>query len=175
MKVIVGTRNPIKINSVVQAFTKVWPNEVWDVMGSDVKSGVSSQPLSDEETIKGAINRARAALNSIADGEYGVGIEGGLNQINDTWFDCGWVVVVNRDNLEGYGSSARVVTPPKMMSFINQGMELGEVVDQVFGTHNAKQKEGHFGLMTNNIITRESGYVDGVVMALVRFIHPYLF
>lgn len=174
MKIAVGSLNPVKIEATKLAFEKVWSSEVWTTTGYDVPSKVPDQPLSDEETIIGAKNRARAALERFQ-ADYGVGIEGGLQHIGDYWFDCGWVVVVSRAGDIGIGSSARIITPPKMMEKILAGKELGDVIDDFFETSNARQLNGHFGLMTNNAITRTSGYVDGVIMALVRFLHPQLF
>jgi non-canonical (house-cleaning) NTP pyrophosphatase len=98
-----------------------------------------------------------------------------LQPIGDQWFDCGWIVIIDQEGVKGIGSTARIITPPKMMQRIHQGIELGHVVDEFFHTQNAKQSDGHFGLMTNNAITRTSGYVDGVIMALVRFLQPQLF
>jgi inosine/xanthosine triphosphatase len=131
--------------------------------------------MSDEETIRGARNRAQAALESAPTAEYGVGLEGGIQQIGEEWFDCGWIVVKRRDGEEGIGSSIRMHTPHKMIKMIDQGLELGEIIDQIFEVQNAKQGDGHFGLMSNNVITRTSGYTDGVVAALVAFLHPNLF
>ena len=65
--------------------------------------------------------------------------------------------------------------PPKMMKHIHQGTELGLVIDIVLKTKNAKHNIGHFGIMTKNAITRISGYRDGVIAALSRFVHPDLF
>lgn len=174
-KVVVGSVNPVKIKAVELGFAEVWPNETWEVTGVNSDSGVSDQPMSDVESIKGARNRAMSAIKSVNDVDYGVGIEGGLQEIEDNWFDCGWMVVVDKRGRVGIGSTARIITPPKMMELIDQGIELGKVCDQVFGVNNCKHADGHFGLMTNNAITRTSGYVDGVIMALARFLHPKLF
>ncbi len=57
----------------------------------------------------------------------------------------------------------------------NPVKELGEALDKIFNRINTKQAEGHFGLMTNKVITRTQGYRDGVIMALARFIQPQLF
>jgi inosine/xanthosine triphosphatase len=137
-------------------------------------SGVSDQPMSDEESIRGATNRAkkaRAKLNA----EYGVGLEGGLHKIGKLWFDAGWIVIINQKGQIGYGSSVRANTPKKMINKVKKGMELGLVDDLFFNLKNSKQNEGHFGLITKNAITRTLGYRDGVIMALARFIHPDLF
>lgn len=126
--------------------------------------------MSDEESIQGAMNRAEGAL-SASGADYGVGLECGLQQVGEYWLYSGWIVVVSKDDKKGVGSTAKVVVPEKMMALIHGGKELGDACDAVFGGTNIKQAQGHFGLMTNNVITRTSGYRDGVVMALARFIH----
>ena len=54
MKVAVGSMNPVKIDAVRQAFESLFPDDKWDVKGIDIKSGVSNQPMSDKESIRGA-------------------------------------------------------------------------------------------------------------------------
>lgn len=76
---------------------------------------------------------------------------------------------------EGIGSTIRMETPPKLMTLIKQGIELGVANDIIFGTTNSKQSNGHFGLMTKDVLTRQSCYSDAVVSALARFIHSHLF
>ncbi len=173
-RVAIGSKNPAKISSVKEAFIKVWPDREFQFSGVDVESGVSNQPMSDEESIRGATQRAERARDALG-AEYGVGLEGGLQKINDKWFDSGWIVVVDQNDRVGIGSSIRLETPPKMMELINQGMELGEVNDILFKKENSKHNQGHFGLMTNNAITRVEGYRDGIIAALAAFIHPSLF
>lgn len=174
MKIAVGSINPAKLEAVKQAFKAVWFDKSWEVVGVEVKSGVSNQPMSDQESIKGARRRARKALK-LTKADFGVGIEGGLEKVGKNWFDSGWVVVVSRKGQEGVASSIRMHTPPKMMKLVKKGKELGEVDDLVFKKQNSKQAEGHFGLMTKGVVSRTAGYKDGVVAALARFIHPKLF
>ena len=174
MKVAIGSKNPVKIAAVREAFTKVWPEKAFHFEGVDVSSGISDQPMSDEESFSGAKNRAERAMKEI-EADFGVGLEGGLQQIGEKWFDCGCIVVVDRHFKKGYASSIRMETPPKMMELIHKGIELGKVNDIIFGLENSKHGEGHFGLMTKGVITRQHGYTDAVVAALAAFIHPELF
>jgi len=174
MKVTVGSKNPVKISAVKQAFLTVFPDETWEVVGIDVKSGVSDQPMSDKESIKGATNRANRALRQ-AKSDFGVGLEGGLQKIGKYWFDCGWIVIVKKNGEIGIGSTIKMITPERLMKLIHEGTELGAANDIVFGKKNSKHAEGHFGLMTNNALTRTRGYTDGVIAALSRFLHPHLF
>lgn len=174
MKVVIGSKNPVKITAVQEAFKKVWPDESFVFEGVEVQSGVSDQPMSDLESIAGATNRAERAMET-AGADYGVGLEGGIQKIGDKWFDCGWIVILSKEGKKGIGSSLRMETPPQMMELINQGMELGYVVDRLFNATNTKQGAGHFGLMTNNAIDRKSGYRDAIIAALAAFINPQIF
>lgn len=174
MKIAVGSQNIVKINACKTAFNKVWPNIDWIVEGIEVDSEVSKQPMTDEESIRGAINRAKKAIKLLK-ADFGVGLEGGMQQIGNYWFDCGWIAIVDKNSKIGLGSSLKILVPEKMMTLIRQGKELGDVIDIFFKGKNLKQKNGHFGCMTNNAVTRTSGYVDGIISSLVRFIHPELF
>jgi len=172
--VIVGSLNPVKILASRLAFERVWPEYDWEVSGVAVPSGVSAQPMSHEESIRGARTRARNAM-ATAHADYAVGLEGGLQHIEDHWYDFGWIVVQDNTGLEGIGATIGLVIPPRMMTMVHEGMELGDVIDVVFEQENSKQSNGHFGLMTHDAITRERAYADGVISALAHFIHPHLF
>lgn len=174
MKIVVGSENPVKIEAVKRAFRLVWPKKKWDVVGVKISSGVSEQPMSDTESIKGAKNRARKCIK-IKNTSFGIGIEGGLQKIGKNWFDCGWIVILDKKGRVGIGSSARMETPEKIMKLVHKGKELGDANDIIFGTKYSKQKEGHFGLMTRGLVKRADGYEMGVIMALSRFIRPEMF
>lgn len=174
MLVAIGSTNPVKIAAVKSAFKKVWSRKNFKFFSIKVRSIVSRQPMSDLENIKGARNRAKIALKMFK-ADFGVGVEGGLQKIGNKWFDSGWVVIIDKNGAEGVGSSVKMQTPKEMMKLVKKGKELGEVDDLIFKQRNSKQKEGHFGLMTKNIITRKDGYTDAVISALIRFIHTSLF
>lgn len=170
----VGSKNPVKIEAVRLAFEQIWPKKKWRVIGIKVNHGITDQPMSDRESIQGAKNRSRRALKKLG-ADFGVGLEGGLQKIGKLWFDCGWAVVVDKQGKIGIGSTARMIVPARIIKLVKQGKELGEALDKIFNRTNVKQAEGHFGLMTNKVITRTQGYRDGVIMALARFIQPQLF
>jgi inosine/xanthosine triphosphatase len=174
VKVAVGSRNPTKLDAVRAAFEAVFPKRKWQIVGADVCSGVPDQPLSDEAGVEGAANRAKEALAATS-AEYGVGLEGALQEIGGRWFEAGWMVVVDARGTVGVGASARLEVPPRMMELIREGLELGEVCDRVFNETNSKQAQGFFGLATGGAISRMQGYRDGVVMALAALLHPELY
>ena len=174
MKIAVGTKNPAKIKSVRIAFKKIFPSEEILVVGEAIASGISNQPMSDEEAIKGARTRAKGAIKA-AHSDFGVGLEGGIHKIGTKWFDYGWAVIINKKGEEGIGSSIRMEVPDKIYKLIKKHGELGYATDAYFKTVNSKQNQGYFGAMTKGKITRARGYSDGVLSALARFLHKDLF
>ena len=175
MKIAVGSLNPTKINAAKLAFGKVFPHETIEVVGVATPSGVSDQPTGNTETLRGATNRAKKALAQIG-ADFGVGEEGGMDEIEGKWFETGWCVVVDTKGTVGIGSSIRMEVPPVLLRHINHGeKELGVATDIVFGTIESGKKAGFFGMMSNGTIDRTAAYADGILAALTRFLHPHLY
>ena len=173
MIVAVGSLNPAKIEATRLAFGALWPGPLEDVRGCDASSGVAAQPMTDPEAIRGARNRAARAIG-LGQADYGVGIEGGLERTEGSWFNSGWAVVVDRAGREGVGSTLRMQVPSALMELVLAGHELGEACDLVFGRTDAKRAEGFVGIMTGNAIHRTGALCDAVIAALTPFLHPEL-
>lgn len=167
--IVVGSTNPVKIKAVRRAFEQYFKAvKIW---GKETESKVSCQPQSSEESFTGALNRAKSAL-LLQNADFGVGIEGGIEQHKFGIFTCGWVVIINRKGTVGVGTSARMLVPKKIWMEIRKNKtELGAVMERVTGEKNIKRKGGMFGLFSNNVITREDAYFQGVVFALAKFIN----
>lgn len=91
MRVAVGSTNPVKRRAVADALG----GDV-AVSAVDVDSGVSEQPRGHGETVAGAENRARRALEAAARSsdagcDYGVGIEGGVAAFDRAGAGTPWV------------------------------------------------------------------------------------
>lgn len=142
------------------------------MVGVEVASGVAAQPLGDEETMRGAVNRAQAALAAgPAEAELGVGLEGGVVEIGGALYCCAWCAVVDRAGRVGLASTGRCELPPRIAELIlRDGMELGEANDLVFGRVNSKHGEGAVGILTGGRIDRAAFYAPAVTMAMVRFL-----
>ncbi|HMN29476.1 MAG TPA: inosine/xanthosine triphosphatase [Caldilineaceae bacterium] len=168
-RLVVGSTNPVKVAAVAQVVQRVWPQA--EVVGLAVASGVATQPLSDEEAITGAINRAQRAL-AIAAGELGVGLEGNTVETPYGMFTTAWVAIADRAGRVGLGSSGRLLLPAKVAESIRCGAELGPLMDEVAGEHNTKQRQGAVGILTNGLVTRQAALESAVVYALARFVQP---
>ncbi len=173
-KLIVASKNPVKINSTRTAFEQIFLDETFEVSGISVPSGVSDQPMTQAETLQGALNRATNAKNASPDATYWVGIEGGIED-TDIGMQCfAWVVILGRDERVGRGQTAIFYLPLEVAKLVREGVELGYADDQVFGRENSKQTNGAIGLLTDDAVDRTSYYVQAVIMALVPFKNPTL-
>lgn len=171
MRVVVASRNPVKVNAVRDAFDSQFPGSVIELHSIDVDSGVAEQPVTDEETRRGARNRAENAAQSMPDADFWVGLEGGIASGGEQLLTFAWMAVRGPD---GHVSECRSVTlplPPAVKELVDSGLELGDANDRVFATVNSKQGGGAFGLLTNGRYTRASVYTQTLVIALVPFVN----
>jgi inosine/xanthosine triphosphatase len=168
-KVIVASTNPVKIESALLGFTRMFPDESFDVQGVSTLSNVSEQPMSSNETLIGATNRAQNVSKLVTEADYWVGIEGGIEDVNEELEVFAWAVVKSRDGKIGKGKTGSFFLPNKVAELVRQGVELGEADDIVFGRTNSKQVNGAIGILTDDVITRTTYYVPAVIMAVIPF------
>ncbi len=169
---VVGSQNPVKIVAVERALRRLFPQMRWQVVGMDVSSGVSEQPMSDAETLQGARGRAHAVRQARPEADLWLGIEGGVQPQEDDLLSFAWVVALNREGREGRARSGTFLLPPAVAHLVRQGYELGLADDLVFGQHNSKQGLGAVGLLSGGVIDRTGLYEHAVVLALLPFKHP---
>lgn len=173
MKIFVGSENPVKINAVVNAALETWPDI--QVAGFNVPSGVSEQPRTDEETSTGALNRAKAALEDglSVEGEsktqeefLGVGLEGGVTNIQGELWNTVWVAVVDAAGNEFIANGARFRLPKVVSNRIEAGQEMGPVISQLVSEKNVRQKQGFIGIVTEEFVDRTEEYASIAKLAL---------
>jgi inosine/xanthosine triphosphatase len=148
MKIIIGSKNPAKIMAVKNAF----PEDI-EIISLDIPSGVRDQPFSDEETIKGAINRAMNSLHA-ALGDIGIGLEGGVQETTQGLFICNWGALVSNNMEPIIAGGARILLPEEIANRLRNGEELGPVMDDYAKIQNVRKHEGAVGIFTNGLINR---------------------
>ena len=173
-KVIVASKNPVKINAVKIGFEKMFPSEKFEFEGIAVPSGVKDQPMDNQETLTGATNRVENAKNTFQNADFWVGIEGGIQRTGNDMGVFAWVVVKSKE-LNGKAKTGTFFLPKKIVELIDSGKELGEADDIVFGRENSKQKNGSVGILTGDVIVRSTYYTDAVILSLIPFKNSELY
>ena len=176
MKILIGSKNPVKIEAVKNAFEKYYKQV--EIIGFSVNSNVPDQPFNDE-TFFGAENRTfelkKINEQQNLNADYFVGIEGGISKSFNRWFAYGVVCIMNSEGKKGFGTSAHFELPEKVITEIQNGKELGLVMDEIQNEQNTKQRMGAIGYFTNGKMTRKDLYVPGIITALIPFLHKEIF
>jgi inosine/xanthosine triphosphatase len=171
---VIASTNPIKVHAAVNGFRRLFPDTEVNVVTVSVPSGVAHQPLSDEETLRGALNRSSNARRVHPDDDYWIGVEGGVQTLNAELAAFAWIVIQSA-TLVGKARTGTFFLPPAVAELIRQGKELGEADDIIFGRSNSKQENGAVGLLTNNAIDRMQLYEHAMILALIPFKNEHLY
>lgn len=166
MHVAVGSTNPVKITAVEQTLERFHPS----VTAHPVDSGVTEQPQSIEETVTGAENRARRALET-AGGDYGVGLEGGVARIDgiDGLSLIMWAAVTDGKRLE-HGGGPTLTLPDDVTRRLEAGEELGPIMNDRHDTDDIAEDEGAAGVLTAGLTNRSQALGEALACAFGPFV-----
>lgn len=173
--VIVGSRNPVKISCTASGFYEVFEDQSYLVEGLNVGSNVPDQPFGDKQTLQGATNRASNAKAVFPEADYWVGIEGGVEEIEQQLAAFAWVVVLDKNGKKGKAKTSLFFLPENVSKLVRKGMELGKANDKVFQTDNSKEDSGAVGILTKGALDRKEYYKQAVMLALIPFLNGNIY
>ena len=162
MNIAVGSKNRAKIKAVENTFRHI--GKVVSILPIDAPSKVSSMPFSDEETMKGAINRAEFCMHN-HEVDIAIGLEGGVMETPSGLFLCNWGALSEKDGTTLLAGGARIRLPDLIAIRLRDGEELGPLMDEYSGQINVSSNEGAVGIFTNGLVTRDE--IFGHIMKLL--------
>ena len=193
ISVAVGSLRRPKLNAVWEAINVIGPTLDWDaqfeVVGCEVPSGVGHTPLSRGQVMAGARQRAEALVGiGRAEGKpwsYFVGLEGGLDVINDDGvggagerqvFLVSWAYVTDGTGRGFFGQAGGITLPGTLATtVVDQGVELADAIDELAGITGVRDAQGAWGVLTANLITRQEVFRTAVVNAFAPFYNAALY
>lgn len=105
MNILIGTKNPGKIEGAKLAFQKYF--EQFEIEGIPVSSDVSDQPVNCE-IYEGARNRVdnliKYAKENNIEADYFLGIESGITNLLGKWIIINVAVIKDKDGYESWGN-----------------------------------------------------------------------
>jgi inosine/xanthosine triphosphatase len=151
MLVGIGTKNPAKVKAVKDGFAQENLRFLFEAYKTE--SDVSEQPFSDDETAKGAINRAQSVLG-ISGGDIGIGLEGGVMETPFGLALSNWGALATNTHPPIIAGGARIILPESITERLRGGEELGPVMDDYCQREGIRHSEGAIGILSNGKITR---------------------
>lgn len=147
LTLVVGSTNKVKVQAIQSVFSN------FKIVSYDANSHVSNQPTTDEETLQGAINRAKEARKQ---GSIGIGLEGGVCFMPQGLMLINYGALVDKDNNLYIAGGARIFLPKAIQIGIEQGLELGDVMDAYTKREGIREQEGAIGVFTANQVKRQT-------------------
>ncbi|MBI3405842.1 MAG: DUF84 family protein [Acidobacteria bacterium] len=212
MKIIyiaVGTLRRPKLNAVWEAVSVFGPqldtDARFEVVGVEVESGVGHTPLTRDETMTGARQRAetlvRLAQEKNEPWEYFVGLEGGLDVVGADLrvrpaelkegahigaplrvsnsrlvFLENWAYVCDRNGRNAFGRSGAILIPEALaVKVVDEGIEMSYAIDEYAGGRGIRDAQGAWGVFTRNTITRQDAFRTAVLNAFAPFYNPAIY
>jgi inosine/xanthosine triphosphatase len=170
MKIGIGSTNKAKVEALNEILQEYPHLKDADILAVSVPSGVADQPKSIDETVQGAMNRAKAAFSGC---DYGVGLESGLMAVPNTktgFMDVG-VCAIFDGNEYHLGLSSAWEAPRKVMRhMLEDGLDMSQAAVKAGLTANAQigAAEGLVGIMTKGRLTRKEYTKQSIRTALIH-------
>ena len=166
MIIVVCSKNIAKNNAVNNVVKDFFNN--YEIKSLETKSNVSETPMSDNEGIKGCINRINDAINKYSNGDIYIAMEGILNKNNYGTYLCGWTVIYDKKTNEyNYGCSAQIKVPDEIIKDLDNDTRLSKkVAEYTNSTDEIVSEIGTNGMLTNGCYTRTDEFTDSILCAI---------
>ena len=186
--IALGSDRAAKIMAVRASVARIatidpaWANA--NVVARRVETGVPSMPLTDWQLMQGAQERALAARESLhsrrLEADIYVGLEGGFHSVSieGQWhtFLRGWAFAIDNGDRSAFGAAPSITVPPDIVKSVIEGRkELGIVIDEVTGGRDIRSKQGAWGVLSRDLVTRSMSFELALVAAFAPFYNPKLY
>ena len=154
-----------------------------NVVARPVETDVPAMPLTDWQLMEGARKRA-LAVRSVLDkkrltADLYVGLEGGFHSISieGEWhtFLRGWAFAF--DGSRGYfGAAPAISVPASIVKRVIEGRsELGDVIDRVAGARDLRSRQGAWGVLSRDLVTRSMSFELALLAAFAPFYNSKMY
>ena len=171
MKILMGTKNPGKIQGAKEAFEKYFDNV--EIQGIAVESEVGDQPFN-QEILQGAKNRVKNlkkyAKENQLEPDFYISSEAGITNLLGEWIDINCAVIEDSKGFQSIGTSQGFPIPNKYIEEIKE-TELGKVMDKIFSGKDLGKGKGGISYLTKDEVSRIDLTKNAFIMALTKHIN----
>ena len=186
-RIALGSDRAAKIMAVRASIARVAEvDSSWrdaSVVARKVATDAPAMPINDWELMSGARQRALAVREILVgqklDADLYVGLEGGFHSISvdGEWhtFLRGWAFVTDGER-GSFGMSPSISVPEAIVKSVIQGKrELGIVIDEVAGARDVRSRQGAWGVLSRDLLTRSMSFEAALIAAFAPFYNSALY
>jgi inosine/xanthosine triphosphatase len=187
MVVALGSDRAAKVDAVRRSVERIaGVDERWrgaEVIARSVETNAPAMPLTDAQLARGARERARAVRELLLKEGVGaqlfVGLEGGFHsfELEGRWHTHlrGWACVTDGVR-EGFGVSPSISVPDFIARRVTEGgVELSVVIDDVAGERDVRSRQGAWGVLSRDLLTRAESFEAALIAAFALFYNEKLY
>jgi inosine/xanthosine triphosphatase len=185
--IALGSDRAAKVMAVRASIARIAKlDQAWseiNVVARAVETNIPAMPLTDWQLMQGARERALAVRDVLRsrrlDAEIYVGLEGGFHSISieGEWhtFLRGWAYATD-GKIGCFGSSPSITVPNELARKVIEGRkELGLVIDEVSGKRDVRSREGAWGVLTRDLVTRAMSFEVALIAAFAPFYNSKMY
>ena len=153
------------------------------VLARRVETQVPAMPMNDWELMQGARERALAVRDLLQrqrrEADIFVGLEGGFHSmsIEGEWhtFLRGWAYATDGKN-GAFGATPSISVPDSLAKKVIEGRrELGLVIDEVAGVPDVRSRQGAWGILSRDLVTRSMSFEMALIAAFAPFYNKKMY
>ncbi len=153
------------------------------VLARPVETQVPAMPMNDWELMQGARERALAVRDLLKqqrrEADIFVGLEGGFHSmsIEGEWhiFLRGWAYATDGQR-DAFGATPSISVPDALAKKVIEGRrELGLVIDEVAGVSDVRSRQGAWGILSRDLVTRAMSFEMALIAAFAPFYNKKIY
>jgi len=183
--IALGSERAAKIMAVRASISRVGTLDAsWidaNLIARPVETNVPAMPLNDWELMQGARERALAVRDLLRKQrrDIFVGLEGGFHSVSlaGEWhtFLKGWAYATD-GTVEGFGATPSISVPAALAKKVIEGRrELGLVIDEVAGIQDIRSRQGAWGILSRDLVTRSMSFEVALIAAFAPFYNKEMY
>jgi inosine/xanthosine triphosphatase len=178
--VAIGSRNRAKVEGIRRVFNHFFREVEFKEL--DLTTRVKVQPMSLDETVKGARQRAEFAIRE-EEAAFGVGVEAGIIKLAEEntdgkgfFLNVQIAAIVDSSHRLSFGSSAGFQIPARFVSLIEgQRVELDKYSHELTGAKRIREEHGVVYHLSKRYLSRVEMTEQCVSMALIPWLNKKTF
>lgn len=177
-----------KREAVEQALSKIVraglvPWRSFEIIPQAVTTSAPAMPFTDDDLMQGARQRVEHLIGLLAaqgsPADFYVGLEGGFHRQvfhgQVLVFLRSWAYV--SDGQRGFfGCGPSILVPEALAEAVMEtGQELGDVIDRFASQSDVRSRQGTWGVLSRNLVTRSETFALALIAAFAPFYNPPLY
>lgn len=167
MKILIGTTSEQKRKIIENILER--SDSVFEIIPCEVDSGIVEQPLDEQTTTQGSINRASNAIElnkNNSEYDLSIGLEAGLCIVNNLYHLVCIASIIDRMGSVYTGVSKKNPLPKTVSDRVKSGEQFGEVIREF--EKEIVPQNSNISELISELINRTKGFSEALEISLLK-------